>query len=619
VLRSVRRLMTQLCKKSLFVDKLGRILGLGVLVLKNREARRFIRGLLYYLSHLDELPPSQFFVNLVSWSRDLAAWQGNTIERKRREMTILRYQPKITVITPIFGSGGGSIKETLRSVNRQCYQNWELYLLVDKQSQLQLSRLINDIFDKNQEVEIKYKSDFDLNLDSALNEVLNECKGEFVGFLSGSDTLTRNGLYEIVNLLNQYPDADIIYSDEAEENREILIHLFYKPNWSQDLFLSMNYLRNFLCCRTDIIQTVGGFRGYFEDDIKYDLILRIIEGKERIYHIPKILYHEQVPKSSYPKGFTADYCFELYKRALQEHIERVGIQGKVCDGIFKGSFRVHRRILGQPKVSIIIPTKDNSDQLKRCLESIESKTTYRNFEIIIVDNASTELEMIQYLESSPHKVIQYAEKFNFSKINNLASRHATGEYLLFLNDDTQVISPEWLEAMLEHAQRREVGIIGAKLLYPNGLIQHAGMLLQRRRGVHMHRFLNYYDHGYYGMADVVRNFNVVTGACLMIRRNVFEEVGGFEEDFAILCNDADLCLKVRSRGYLIVYTPYALLYHFEGMSRWSDLRKEAEAIDFLYSKWKVFIDNDTYFTPNCSSSSKSIFWADAFVNYDNTS
>jgi len=565
-----------------------------------------------HLSCIDELSPNQFLVNIIGWGRALAVWQGNIIEPKRKERAILAYQPKITITTPVFGSGGGCIKKTLESVNQQSYQQWELYLLIDKESQVQLSKLIWESFGENREIKIKWISGLEQNLSDALNEVLNDCEGEFIGFLSGSDQLAKNALFEVVNLLNQHPDADVIYSDEAAKDNETLIHLFYKPDWSSDLFLSMNYLRNFVCCRAEMIRAVGGFRGSFEDDIKYDLILRIMEKTGRIHHIPKVLYDEQVPKNAYPKLFTADYSFELHKKSLRKHIKRVGIQAKVYDGIFKGSFRVRRKIMNQSKVSIIIPTRDKSEELQRCIESIECKTTYRNYEIIVVNNGSTQTKLLQYLKASPHKVIEYPDRFNFSKINNLATQNAKGKYLLFLNDDTQVISPGWLEAMVEHAQREEVGIVGAKLLYPNGLIQHAGMIVESNRDMHIYRFTNFFEHGYYGMADVVRSFNAVTGACLMIRKNVFQEVGGFEENLATIFNDIDLCLKVRSRGYLIIYTPYAILYHYEGISRWSDIRKEAKSFKSFYSRWNTFADGEIYFNPNCSSNIQSQIWINPY-------
>ncbi|MFX0203034.1 MAG: glycosyltransferase [Candidatus Hodarchaeota archaeon] len=599
------------------IGKLFRICRLIKLILKERDVYQFVRTMLRHISYINELSAEQFFTGIITCSRELAAWQRDIYERTRRKTITFRYQPKITIITPVFGIGGGRIKETLESVERQHYRNWELYLLVDKRPQLKLLKLTKEIFKGNQEIKIKIKSNLDYNLADILNEVLNECNGEYISFLSGSDELTKDALFEVVNLLNRYPDVDIIYSDEAKKDRETLISFFYKPGWSRDLFFSMNYLRNFLCCRTEVIRVIGGFQGIFEDDIKYDLVLKIIERTEGVHHIPKILYYEQLPKSHYPKQFTANYSIELQKKALQEHIKRVGIQGEVCDGIFEGSFRVRRAILNQPKVSIIIPTRDQADRLKSCIKSIESKTTYRNFELIIVDNGSEEIEVLKYLAVSPHKIIRYPEKFNFSKINNLAARYATGEYLLFLNDDTEVISPDWLEAMLEHAQQEKVGIVGAKLLYPNGLIQHAGVVVVRKRIRHIHRFIHHYEHGYYGMADVVRNFNVVTGACLMMRKKVFKEVGGFEENLGTIYNDVDLCLKVRSRGYLVVYTPYALLYHYEGTSRWSDLHKEAESIDNFYSRWNGFLENDIYINPNCSAGVKSLFWPNPYGNYYN--
>ncbi|MFX0199678.1 MAG: glycosyltransferase [Candidatus Hodarchaeota archaeon] len=617
MLKIGRKLTIQLWKNSRLIDRLGRAFRLPLLILKDRNARLFMRLLVHHLSFLHELSPNQFFVDITSWSRNFAAWQRDTHERERKKNITLQYQPAITILIPIFERGGGRIEKTLESVARQYYPHWELYLLIDKQTQLELSSLTRRIFEENQEIKIKFASNLELSLASVLSEVLNECKGEFIGFLSGSDQLTRDALFEVVNLLNQYPDADIIYSDEAEKDGETLIRLFYKPGWSRDLFLSMNYIRNLLCCRSEVIRTVGGFHGIFEDDIKYDLILRIIEKTERVRHMPKILYHEQVPKDFYPKQYTADYSFELHKKALQDYIKRVGIQGEVCDGIFKGSFRVRRKIQGEPKVSIIIPTRDKADQLKQCIESIESETTYRNFEIIIVDNASTEPELLEYLGASLHQVIQYSEEFNFSKINNFAASHAKGEYLLFLNSDTRVISPEWLEAMLEHSQREEVGIVGAKLLYPNGSIQHAGVVVERNWVRHIHRFNNPYEHGYYGMADVVRGLNVVTGACLMVQKSVFQEVGGFEENLPVVYNDVDLCLKVRSRGYLVVYTPYALLYHYEGMSRWGNIHSKVDSIDFFYLRWKGFIENDIYINPNCSSNVKNLFWINPCGNYYN--
>ncbi len=604
-------------RKSPLIDKFARLSRFLLLILNSRYAYQSIKALIYHLSRIDELPPNQFFENIIKWSGDLTAWHRRTIERMREEAIILEYQPKITIITSIFGFEGGLIRRTLESIERQYYQEWELYLLVEKNHELQLLRLTTEIFNGGQKINIKCNSDLDGNLVEALNEVLRECKGECIAFLSGSDRLTSNALFEVARSINQYPDTDIIYSDEAEKDKDTLIRLFYKPGWSRDLFLSMHYLRNLLCCRSEVIRAVGGFQGNFEDDIKYNMILRMIEKRERVHHIPRILYHEQVPKNAYPQGFTANHSFMLHKKALHDHMKRVGIKGEVCDGIFEGSFRVRRKVLKRPKVSIIIPTKDKADQLKRCIESIESKTTYRNFEVIIVDNASTELKSLEYLKTSPCKVIQYAQKFNFSKINNLAAHHATGEYLFLLNDDTQVISPDWLEAMLEHAQREEVGVVGAKLLYPNGLTQHAGVVLEGNCARHIHRFISLSEHGYYGMADVVRNFNVVTGACLMIRKSVFEEVGGFEESLDIIYNDVDLCLKVRSRGYLIVYTPYAVLYHYEGISRRVDLGKEAEAMKFLYSRWNTFMDRDIYFNPNCCLTIPSLFCVSPYGNYYN--
>jgi GT2 family glycosyltransferase len=564
-----------------------------------------------FLDNLLRHPPDQFLQNILVWSKNLAAmqskyyysllrkpladdeylaeWNFNLRRQSRKGSVEVNYRPSITLITAICGHDLEIIKETVKSVKNQSYENWEYYILLDQKSPLMTENPGDSLLAKDARVLTKVRVDLEKNLCRILNEIVEDCQGQFIAFLQEGDQLTRDALHEIVTLVNQYPDTTVIYTDEAQVRDNVLVDIYYKPGWSPDLLLSYNYLRNFLCCRKESIQTIGGFNGVFEDDIKYDILLKIVETTNQIYHLPKILYHEQVPKSCYPLRYNAEYSCELQKKALEDHLKRIDIDGEVCDGIIEGSFRVRRRISEQPKVNILIPTKDKVDLLERCIKSIESKTNYKNYEILVIDNESSEPASLKYLDTLPYQVIQYPEEFNFSRINNFAAEHATGDYLLFLNNDTEVVTPEWLEAMLEHAQRKEVGAVGAKLLYPDGLLQHAGMILVKNRWPdHVHRLTPPYDHGPYGMVDVIRNYNMVTAACMMMRASVFKEVGGFDENLPIIFNDIDLCFRIRSQGYLIVYTPYSVLYHDEGISRWSDKKPTSKDADLFFSRWKIF-------------------------------
>ena len=561
-----------------------------------------------YLEYFETYPPDQFLRGLSLWCKSLAALQGryyyktlkqplacdeylvdfyfnerNTIKKTRKRII---YEPKITLIMAVFVGHRKLTAESLKSLKQQLYNNWDLYVLISGRLTTAVTKLIETTLSKDDRITMKFVENLEENFAAILNETINHASGKFIGFLSEGDKLTERALLEVADLLNENPDAKVIYSDHALVNNKRYVDIVYKPGWSPDLLLAKYYIKNLLCCERDMISTVGGVHGIFEDEIKYDLLLRIIEKTNQVYHIPKVLYHEEVPKSSYVKEYNADYCIELQKKALENHIKRSGIEAEVFNGIFKGSFRVRRKINVDSKVSIIIPTKDDIDKVRICVDSIVNKTSLRDFEIIIVDNGSSQPELLEYLEECPHVVLSFPGDFNFSTINNFAAAKASGEYLIFLNNDTEVIRPEWIQAMLEHAQRKEVGVVGAKLLYPDGLVQHAGIVLVRNQiPDHVHRFAHSCDQGRQGMVDVIRNYNAVTGACMMIRADVFNEVGGFDESFPIIFNDVDLCFKVRARGYLIVYTPYAVLYHHEGISRWMESDQFVTESNLFFSRW----------------------------------
>jgi GT2 family glycosyltransferase len=614
-------------------SRLARGLRVLSLIFKDRNLRSSVKALLYHLSTLNESSPRQFALNIAAWGRHLSVvqsyyrfpettsnesvveWYPELSDRIADEIANFQHQPKFTILIPVSAATLSKLERTLRSVQEQFYSNLELCIVTQPESVDQVVSLSSKILGADGLVKVMSGEHAGDNLASSLDRAVQECPGNFVGFLSAGDRLPRNALFEVVRLINQHPDADIVYTDEELKAGDYYARAFHKPAWSPDLFLSFDYLRNFLCCRTEAIRAAGVLRGSTEDDIKYDLLLRMIRRTQRIHHIALILYHEQVGKLVSPPLLSAQSS-ELYVGALQDHLKRSQIDGTVSEGCFPGSFRVRRNLLGDPRVSIIIPTRDKVDLLERCLESIASTTSYRNYEIIVVDNASSDSRTLAYLERLPHRVIRYPGPFNFSQLNNLAAREAGGNHLLFLNNDTEVIASGWLEAMLEHSQRPEVGAVGAKLLYPDGTIQHAGMGLKPSHiALHLHRFRGPNEHGYHGLADVIRNLNAVTGACLMTKASLFNEVGGFDETLPLTYNDVDLCLKLRARGYLTVYTPFALLYHHEGIStnageiieievseenrprhyRIAVPEGQGEQVKRFYAHWKDFIESDRYY------------------------
>jgi O-antigen biosynthesis protein len=629
------------------MKKLTRLWGLVRLAISDLRARQSVKEALYLLSSLTEMPPEIFSRGISVWTKRLKTLQPYlysdpeqsrlpdnlallddypAINRRiQAEIASLPNQPLITFLVPVYTGPNDLIEATLKSIRLQLYSRFEVYLLTEGDRHAELQRMSAEIFPNSQPVILRGLVDAE-NLSKAFNEVLNECKGDFIGFVSASDIVARECTLEVVRLINQFPDVEIIYSDEGRKAGEYAIRSFRKPGWSRDLFLSFDYLRNFLCLRKEAVVAAGGFSGSFESDIKYDAVLRLIEKRERVAHLPTILYQGEVFKSL-PQGYDADKSLALHKKSLAAHLDRIGDKAEIANGITRGSVVVRRQIKPDSKISIIIPTRDKIDLLKRCIESIEQKSTFRNYEIIIVDNGSVEPATLGYFAEKTFQILSDDAEFNFSRLNNLGARNANGNHLLFLNNDTEVISADWLEALLEHSQRAEVGAVGAKLLYPNGLIQHAGIVLGGPNvSEHINLFGEMHSHGDYGLADVVRNFSAVTGACLMMRANVFREIGGFDEQLAVTYNDVDLCLKARAAGYLVVYTPYAVLYHREGVSvlkkdnaqsvsielsargrttihRLQVPKGQARQIELFYSRWKSFIENDVNYDPQLADRS----------------
>lgn len=530
----------------------------------------------------------------------------------RAESRLWSYRPKISIIKPVNNSNEHVLSECFNAVLLQAYQNWELCLACVASDKAYVNQVIQKVAKKDPRIKYVFLTE-NKGIAGNSNEALKLATGEYVAFLDHDDMLASFALYEVVKLLNQDSTIDFIYSDEdkvyAQDGKRY--EPFFKPDWSPDTVLSYNYACHFAVARKRIIDAIGGFREGFDGAQDHDLILRIIEKTDKIYHIPKILYHWKAASSisAASRPDAKIYAFTAGKKAIKEYLNKKGLEADVLDGLFTGSYRVKYRITQPQKVSIIIPTKDKVHLLKKCVSSILDRTDYKEYEILIVDNQSKEQETNNYYEvikSEPRvRILKYDKPFNYSAINNYAVQSTDAQYLLFLNNDTEVISQEWLSAMLEFAQREDVGAVGPKLYYPDDTIQHAGVILGLY-GIadHAHRYFPRSSVGVNGRINVIQNLSAVTAGCMLMRRNVFEEVGGFNETMTVAYNDIDLCLKVREKGYLIVYTPYAELYHYESASRGKEdtpekLTRANQEYDFMKTKWKHILEaGDPYYNPN---------------------
>ena len=519
----------------------------------------------------------------------------------RKEGAAFRYQPLISIVMPVYNVEELWLRAAIESVSKQIYGQWELCIVDDASTKPHIKTVLQEYMNRDGRVRAVFLEE-NLGISGASNAALDLATGEFVGLLDNDDELAPFALFEVVKLLNQVPDLDFVYSDEDKlEVNGARTEPFFKPDFSPDLLTSMNYICHFSVFRRDLLRQIGGFRKGFEGSQDYDLVLRATEHARNIAHIPKVLYHwRKIPGSASASVNAKDYAFQAGCRALEEALVRRGQNGKV-EMIMPGRYRIRYEIEDRPLVSIIIPTKDKVEFLRRCLDSIRGKSSYTNYEIIVVDNNSIEAETMHYLDlirKRPEcRVLSFNEPFNYARLNNFAAGQAKGEFLLFLNNDTEVITSGWMEEMISHAQRREIGAVGIKLLFPNNIVQHGGVIVGLG-GVAGHAFYGSPagDHGYIDFAMITRNCAAVTAACLMMRREVFEEVGGFDEEIDVAYNDVDLCLKIISNSYYIVWTPHATLYHYESVSR-GQFQPERNTRYFC-DKWQKFLEGgDPFYNP----------------------
>jgi tetratricopeptide (TPR) repeat protein len=534
------------------------------------------------------------------------------LQKMAETIDLFSYKPVISIILPIYNTPNQFLREAIDSVVNQIYPYWELCLADDASTAADVKPLLDEYAARDSRIKVIFRPE-NGHISAASNSALELATGEFICLLDHDDVLTPDALYEVALLLNRYPDADMIYSDEDKISFEgQLVNPYFKPEWSPESFLSRMYTCHLGTYRRSIIEEIGGWRLGYEGAQDYDLVLRFTEKTDKIYHIPKVLYHWRMHAGSAAGGTDAKpYAYKASLKALQDAIERRGEQGTVY-GIpdYLGHHLVRYEITEYKKVSIIIPTRDLAEDLERCLASIFTQTSYPNYEVILIDNGSIEPETHQLItqwkqkESTRFQCYPLDIPFNFSKLNNYGVSQATGDYLLFLNNDTEVVTPDWIEAMVEQVQRPQIGAVGALLLFPDDTVQHAGVVMGLG-GIAGHSYYRMTSQmpGYFGNLIGFNNASAVTGACLMCRREVFEQVGGLDETLTVAYNDVDFCLKLLDRGYRNLYLPHVVLYHHESKSRGYEDSPEKKArlkqeSQIMENRWKKYIDNDPFYSPH---------------------
>jgi len=523
-----------------------------------------------------------------------------------------KHKPLISIIMPVYNTPTRYLKAAIESVLSQTYPRWELCIADDASTNSALRDTLKayEVLDKRIKLVFRENNG---NISAASNSALAIASGEHIALMDHDDCLSPHALFYVVDALNNNPDAGLFYSDEdkidAAGNR---VDPHFKSAWNPELLFAQNYISHLSVFKSNLIKRAGGFREGFEGSQDFDLVLRCTKllSDEQIIHIPRVLYHwRAVAGSTALAASEKSYCTSAGVRALEDYFsDSPGVVIK--EGPRPTTYRVQREHPNEaPKVSLIIPTRDGYRLLKNGINSILEKTTYQNYEIIIVNNQSSDPQTLSLLDSYKNservRVVNFDHPFNFSAINNFAAQLSDADMLGLVNDDIEVISPDWLSEMVSHAQRPEIGAVGAKLLYPNKHIQHAGVILGLG-GVagHSHKNSPHDSHGYFGRLELPQNLSAVTAACLLVRKSVFDEVGGLNAtDLAVAFNDIDFCLRIREAGYKNLWTPHALLFHHESVSRGiEDTEPKRERfrreVDYMKTRWGNQLRQDPYYNPN---------------------
>lgn len=532
----------------------------------------------------------------------------------------LAYKPLVSLVVPTYNTDLDFLRECIDSVRAQVYENWELCIVDDASPNEKVRSVIKEYANSDSRIRYKFLKT-NRHISGASNEAIKLATGEFVGLLDHDDILWPNALFEVVKVLNADNSLDFIYTDEDKITEDRYDHLgpFFKPDWNPDFLYSVNYITHFTTIRKTLLEKVGCFREEYNGAQDWDLFLRISDATDRIYHVPKIVYSWRIHDLSTAKDTKAKpYVVEAQYKALHDHLATNGYDDAIVqqDEKHAGYWNVTYPVKGDPLITIVIPSKNQYRVVKRCIESVYNRSTYTNFEIVLVDTGSTDKKVLKWYEKLKKQhdnftLVEWPEQpFSYSRSCNKGAEVAKGELLVMLNNDTEVITPNWLELMAGDAQRKEIGAVGCLLFFPDRFhIQHAGvgvglggvaansfsmMTLERRMSQTQHLMLN-----------TRHNMTVVTAACLMIRKQLFQEIGGFAEEFRVTYNDVDLCLRLYDRGYQNLYTPYVRLVHHESISVGSPEEvKKRDTVEFKAAKtrfvkrWKKYVEHDPNLNPN---------------------
>ena len=587
-------------------EKVKKYVKTGRRYLQNHGSEELMEKVLHKIKSLRHAP--------IDYAKWLPKHLPDKVELEHQRKTKFAREPKFSIIVPLYKTPVKYLEQMVQSVKQQTYPNWELVLSDGSGKDSPLKGVLARMAAEEPRIRV-VENEKALQISENTNAAMKQAAGDYFVFMDHDDMLTEHALFECAAVINETPEAEVIYSDEDKMSMDG--HKFFqphfKPDFNQDLLCTVNYICHLFVAKRELVEKVGMLRSEFDGAQDYDFIFRCTEEAEKICHIPKILYHWRCHEDSTAENpESKQYAFEAGKRAIEAHYQRKGIRANVENGEFLGLYRTKYILDEKPLISIIIPNKDHIDDLDRCVQSVLKKSSYPNLEFVIVENNSTEEKTFAYYEklqkecSNVH-VCYYKGDFNYSKINNFGVRHANGTYLLLLNNDTEMINNDCIEEMLGYCSRSDVGIVGARLYYEDNTIQHAGVVIGFG-GIAGHCFVQQPrgNTGYCHRIICAQDYSAVTAACMMVKRSVFEEVGGLTEELAVAFNDIDFCMKVRQKGYLVVYNPYAELYHYESKSRGLEDTPEKQErfhkeIQTFETRWPEILKNgDPYYNPNLS-------------------
>lgn len=563
--------------------------------------------------------------NNIGIKSDYKKWI-ETNEKDILKTKSLKLNPLISIVTPTYNTQKKYLQEMIESVISQTYTNWELCIADDASTTQETINLLKEYENRYKNIKVVYRKK-NGHISEASNSSLALASGSYIAFLDHDDTLAPNALYEMVKKLNKNNSLKLIYSDEDKIDEDSKRHKpHFKSGWNPDMFFSQNYICHFVVLKKSIVDKVNGLRVGYEGSQDFDLLLRCLEyiDYKEIGRIQKVLYHWRAIKGSTAYGTEEKgYSHKAGLKAVRDYFHKRDINISVEDGMLPNTYKINYPIDNLPLVTLLIPTRDGYDILYKCIESILEKTTYKNYEIIVLDNETICKKTLDYFQEINKyeniTILRYPHPFNYSAINNFGVKHAKGELIGLVNNDVEVISENWLTEMVSHAMRKDIGAVGAKLYYGNGSIQHAGVIL----GVggvagHSHKYHKEDKSGYFLRLKIVQNYSAVTAACLVVKKDLYEEVDGLdEENLKVAFNDVDFCLKLQEKGYRNLWTPYAELYHHESISRGSEdnLQKTQrfnKEVDYMLRRWKDILDNDTYYNENLSK-----VYEDFSLNFSN--